>query len=516
MVGTEANIIRLFHEAAARYPDRDAIIRGRECITYADLRRQVIATAACLREKGLRHGDRVLVFVPMGIPLYRTVLAVFHIGATAVFLDEWVNWSRMQTCCRLADCRGFIGVFRARALAWFSPVLRQIPIRLGTTPGRRYGNAGSTAGGDTRPTAVADDDIALITFTTGSTGTPKAAKRTHGFLRAQFDALIDTLQPRPDEVDLTILPIVLLLNLGVGATSVIVPYKAGRPERTDWAGVAALVAGNRVNRITASPFFVSQLAHCIHRQQRRLPALQRVVTGGAPVFPDEARRYADAFPQASVEVVYGSTEAEPISTLDAQDLIAAGEPQRGLLVGQVYAGAEVRIITISDEAIVCRDDASLRRIILPDGQIGEIIVAGPHVLTAYFNNEEALRRNKIFVGTGCWHRTGDSGYMADGRLYLTGRCNTLIGRDGQTISPFVYEYRMRNIPGIVCGTLLMAGGELVAAVEYGRGCDRSAVAGALHAWGLRIAHIRWMEKIPRDPRHHSKIDYEALRRRIRP
>ncbi len=516
MASPEANIVRLFHQAAARYPDRDAIVQGKEHVTYAELRGQVLAMAARLRDRGLRPGDRVLVFVPMGIPLYRTVLAIFHIGATAVFLDEWVSWSRMETCCRLADCRGFVGIFKARALAWFSPALRRIPIRLGAALDGRRGPAGTTDGDDAGPARVADGDTALITFTTGSTGVPKAAKRTHGFLRAQFDALIDTLKPRPDEVDLTTLPIVLLLNLGVGATSVIVPYKASRPERTDWSRMVALVVANGVNRITASPFFVSQLAHHVNRQQRRLPALQRVVTGGAPVFPDEASRYADAFPQASVEVVYGSTEAEPISSLDAQALIADGDPQPGLLVGEVYAGADVRIIAIRDGAIACQDDAALHRLVLPDGQIGEIIVAGAHVLTAYVNNDEALRRNKIFVDGRCWHRTGDSGYLSGDRLYLTGRCNTLIERAGLLISTFVHEYRMRNIPGIACGTLLEIGGELVAAVECDRANDRRAITEALHAWGLPIARIQWMERIPRDPRHHSKIDYEALRLRIRP
>src|SRR5690606_11798642 len=124
------NIVQLFYEAVNRYPTHTAIVSGKERVSYTEVHRQVLAAANALSETGLRRGDRVLVFVPMGIPLYRTVLALFHIGATAVFLDEWVSRSRLEVCCRMADCRGFIGVFKARLYAWFSPMLRRIPVRL--------------------------------------------------------------------------------------------------------------------------------------------------------------------------------------------------------------------------------------------------------------------------------------------------------------------------------------------------------------------------------------------------
>lgn len=506
MESPTANIIRLFHTAAEKYPHHLAIIDGTNRVTYAQLQKQVLAMADRLTKNGLRQGDRVLVFVPMGVSLYRTVLALFHIGATAVFLDAWVSRKRMELCCRLADCRGFVGIFKARVFAWFSPTLRRIPIRLGTAlPGKV---------GRREAAAMADSDVALITFTTGSTGTPKAAKRTHGFLHAQFEALIDTLDPQPTDVDVTILPIVLLLNLGVGATSVIVPYKSSKPEKTDWSQLWQLLIDNPVSRITASPFFVDQLALFAIRYRKKTPAVKKIITGGAPVFPDEALRYLQAFPAASAEIVYGSTEAEPISTVAAETLIATGSPVKGLLVGTVYAGAEVRIISIQDRPIACEDDAALQRYVVPEGTIGEIIIAGPHVLTEYFNNDEALRRNKIFVNGKCWHRTGDGGYLAGDQLYLTGRCNTLIETDQQFIAPFVYEYRMRAIPGVACGTLLMSNDGLAAVVEQLADCSREQITECIYGWGLPITTIHWMRKIPRDPRHHSKIDYEALRKAV--
>lgn len=504
----DTNIVQLFYQAAARYPTHTAIVEGSKHLSYEELDEQVRATARALRKAGLRRGDRVLVFVPMGIALYRTVLALLHIGATAVFVDEWVNRSRLELCCRMADCRGFIGVLKARLYAWFSPALRNVPIRLGTSLHRQRAGEGIPIA------TVVPEEVALITFTTGSTGTPKAAKRTHGFLHAQFQALLESLSPQPGDVDVTVLPIVLLLNLGVGATSVIVTYKPGKTGDRSIPKIWKQLTRQSVSRITASPYFVNLLAEFAIKTGKKLPSLKRIVTGGAPVFPDEAHRYQRAFPGATAEIVYGSTEVEPISSVTAETLVNAGVPIKGLLVGDIYRDADVFIIPIKEADIHC-DAAAFRQLALADGEVGEIIVAGPHVLTAYFNNEAALRRNKIFVDGRCWHRTGDSGYVGpNGQLYLTGRCNALIWWEDKLISSFICEYWIRTIPGVRFGTLIQTADGLVAVVETARNADRKQVANALRQLDLPEFRIHWMPQIPRDPRHHSKIDYDTLKRLV--
>ncbi|NJM17110.1 MAG: hypothetical protein HC896_18550 [Bacteroidales bacterium] len=72
---------------------------------------------------------------------------------------------------------------------------------------------------------------ALITFTTGSTGTPKAADRSHAFLKEQFNALLDEIKPSANDVDMPVLPIVLFVNLGVGCTSVIADFNVAEPNK---------------------------------------------------------------------------------------------------------------------------------------------------------------------------------------------------------------------------------------------------------------------------------------------
>jgi acyl-CoA synthetase (AMP-forming)/AMP-acid ligase II len=502
-----SNIADVFFRAAAKDPDRIAIIHRDGSITYGELARLVRSTAAHFRRKGLGHGDRVLVFVPMGIDLYRVVLALFSIGAGAVFLDAWVGWKRMELCCELARCKGFIGGWKARTLGWLSGPVRQIPIKLG---------ASLPPEGGTDIEAVDPDATALITFTTGSTGTPKAARRSHGFLAAQFDALIEELEPAPADVDMTTLPIVLFLNLGIGCTSVIPDFKPGKPASFRGEVVADELRRHKVDRLTASPSQVMALAGHLLATGTRLPALRKVFTGGAPVFPRDAALMCQAFPDAQVKVVFGSTECEPISSITAAKLLQDhAEVDRGLCVGSVFYRTALCIIGIEDRPVPHASATELDAMTLPANALGEIIVSGEHVLRSYFNNEEAFRRNKIIVDDTVWHRTGDSGFVdGQGVLFLTGRCAQLIHRNGQVLAPFVWEDRLLRHRGVVRGTLIDREGAIVAVVQAASDADRAALRAELLSAHSMLGRVQFIDRMPMDPRHQSKIDHEVLRRMV--
>lgn len=503
------NIVEIFELAANSYPDKIALVEGEKRITFSDFRQEVDAFAARLIEKGLGVGDRILVFVPMSIDLYRVVLAVFKIGATAVFLDEWVNPSRLEACCKVAECKGLIGSRKFRLLALLSPALRRIPVWVGLTAKKE------TVKTVAAPTHFSDP--ALITFTTGSTGTPKAAIRTHGLLDAQFRALVPLLQPRRSDVCLTTLPIVLLINLGSGTTSVIARYNARKPEAMKSGKLAALIQKQGVNTLIASPFFVTQIAQHQLGERAERSLVYKIFTGGAPVFPHEARLFQKAFPDASIQIVYGSTEAEPISSITGDELAdsEANRLTKGLPVGKPEDTVQVRILPIADKEIVIRTEKELESRALKPVKTGEIVVSGRHVLNAYLHNPEAVRRNKIMIGGRCWHRTGDSGYVDDtGALYLTGRCNTLINTGTELLPTFLFENYFQNLDGINTGTLLLIDEKITAILEPGASFDRRQTEASVYAISPVIESVRFVAKIPRDPRHNSKIDYEKLRRVI--
>ena len=508
MSRSDFNIVDLFFDACGESSERIAIIEKKHQISYSELGKQVNETALYFSKKGIKKGDRVLVLVPMSTDLYRIVLALFTIGATAVFLDEWVSKKRMEACCRVAKCSAFIGNAKARVFAFFSPELRKIPVRLGI----KY-IADSKS--DLLHTSVKYNDTALITFTTGTTGKPKAAKRTHGFLNEQFRVLAEKIKPRSGDVSLPVLPIVLLINLGVGCTSLITDFKAGKPEQTNFKKIINQINFYKVNSIIASPFFIKQLANTVIKSKIELPGLKKIFTGGAPVFPSEAKFYKEAFPKTEINIVYGSTEAEPISSIKAEELIKENGLSKGLSVGKPDKNIKVKIIRLQNEIITCKDEAGLNKIGLRNDETGEIIVSGPHVLDAYFNNEEALKPNKIFVDGKCWHRTGDSGFLTnDDQLFLTGRCNSLIFLNNKIIAPFIYEGLLQNINGVESGTVLEKDNRIVAVIEAKKSANKKEISQYLKNLEDPIicnSKIVFIKKMPRDPRHHSKIDYDKLK-----
>ncbi len=491
------NVVELFLAAAEKYPKQTAIADARRSISYSGLKDEVLSTAAYFRKKGIAPGDRVMVFVPMSIDLYRVVLGLFQVGATAVFLDEWVSKERLELCCRIAECKGFIGIPKARFFALFSKELRGIPVKLSL---RKRAEAKES------PYPVREDDSALITFTTGSTGTPKAADRSHAFLRAQFDALLDEIQPKVGDVDMPALPIVLFMNLGVGCTSVIPNFRMKKLATMSMDKIVQQVQEHKVNRITSSPFFIERLSEY---PSETFTSVEKIFTGGAPVFPTQAARFKKAFPDTIISVVYGSTEAEPMSSITANELMVRhNDLSKGLPVGVPYHKAEIQILDlqVKDHEMTSEE---FRRSQVADSEIGEIVVSGPHVLKRYFRNDDAFRENKIVVEDTVWHRTGDSGFLKNGELFLTGRCAQLIPRDGKFLSPFIIENSLLQLPGVKMGTLLEHENKLICVVETQRTKEEIAA---------EIVHITYDEllirNIPRDPRHHSKIDYAALKQSI--
>ncbi|MCA6362962.1 MAG: AMP-binding protein [Bacteroidetes bacterium] len=501
------NIARHFFTSAAAHPHKAAIIdRDGRAISFGELANEVKTAAAYYRSKGIGRGDRVLVFVPMSIELYRSVLAIFHIGAVAIFLDEWVSRERLELCCRMAQCKAFIAPFKLRALAFLlSPQLRRVPVWLGK--GIKKTDAATEA------EAVAANETALITFTTGSTGIPKAADRTHAFLQAQFDALVDEIQPAPDDVDMPVLPIVLLLNLGSGITSVIADYNSRKPKKLNPSRIRTQITAHGVNRFISSPYLAEQLAkHSTLYPGKDSTQLRRIFTGGAPVFPDQAATMQQGYAQAQINIVYGSTEAEPISRITASELTQQGELSRGLAVGHIAKAATVIILPITNSPIEVNDAQHLQAMQLSSGEVGEIVVSGPHVLRHYIDNPEAVKQNKIFTGNTVWHRTGDAGFVNDdGQLFLCGRCNAIItDKAGHMLTPFLWEGKLRLIDGVAAGTIMQQGEKIVAVIEPLKNAMLEKIKREISE-AYPFDEIRVLPQIPRDPRHFSKVDYGKLK-----
>jgi olefin beta-lactone synthetase len=448
-------------------------------IRYDALQDRVGALAGGLVDLGLRPRDRVVLLVPMGIDLYVSLLALFRVGATAVLVDPA---GPMQDNLTRAQPVGLIGSPKAHLLRFTTPALRGLDLLVSTgltpLPHRRLdGIAGA-------PIAPDDSDApALITFTTGTTGRPKMMARSHAFLLAQHRALSGHMVLGDDDVDLPTLPVFLLHSLAGGSTCIIPDADLRRPEAVEPAKIVAQLQRHGVTSASGSPAFFAPLARWLRSQGVTLPEVRQLFLGGARVPARLVHDLSRVFPNAALQVVYGSTEAEPIAVLDARanldTMMEAEQAGRGALVGTPVPELDLRII---DQ---------------------EVQVAGDHVNPGYVDDPGADAAFKVREGDRVWHRTGDAGRLdADGALWL-------IGRTGDQVAghwPLQIEGAAEGLGFVQRAGLGEVNGAPLVACELRAPPDdwRSQVQAATGVEAVSVG------KVPVDPRHNAKIDRPAL------
>lgn len=525
----DANVARLMvdlldsvadQSAFARLDDAGSVV---ETVTFAHLHELVGAVAGGLRERGIGRGNRVVVFVPMSIELYVTLLALLRIGAVATFIEPWGGRRMIEQAADLVEADAFIGIPKSFLLRALSPALRRAPLAFTTgdrrIPGaRRFAELLATPASQHVVTteAMSADEPALVTFTTGSTGTPKGANRTHSVLRAQHDALARQVPHAEHARVWTNLPVVVLHNLGRGAETILAPGSLSQQATPDPAHLHDVVRRSGATILAVSPAPLAQLASAPGRTP--IDRVERVYTGGGPVTPRLLDAAGAMLPNAKLVALYGSTEAEPVAHASADEVLDRRDAMRrhgGIYVGHDVDDVELRLV-----------DAELGGDVY-DGAPGEVLVSGAHVNRDYWRNPQAVRENKVFAPDGrVWHRTGDIARRdPDGGLWLLGRRGQhWAGVDGTLHWALELETPIADLPAIARAAVCLPagddpGGRIVVAIEPTPGTDRDAAARAART--LLDAHlaapdvdVRVLDAIPVDRRHGTKIDVPALRKRL--
>jgi olefin beta-lactone synthetase len=517
------NIAHVLRQQAAERGDAPAIIdvrNGRGRVTsFRALESAAARFAEQISRRGVGAGDAVLILHPMAAELYAFLIALFRLGAVAMFVDPSAGSEFVERCLREHPPKAFFGSLKAHLLRLRVPAMRQIGVFFcaGPLPGTAYLALHRAGPERTEIVAAEAETPALITFTSGSTGAPKGAVRTHGFLLAQHHALAHCMQHSAGAMDLTTLPVFVLANLASGVTSVIPDADLRRPGRIAPRPVLRQLERWPISSTAASPAFISRLTDQCQRRGMRVEGLKRVFMGGAPVFPEDLREAQKAFPEAQIVAVYGSTEAEPMAEVALNEIAKADFEAmaggKGLLAGKPVEEISLRVMRDGwGTAIAPADEGEFKALGLDSGEVGEIVVAGEHVLPGYLNGVGDAE-NKIRVDETVWHRTGDLGWMDEqGRLWLMGRASAAIRDRRGVLYPFAVECAARQVGGVRRAAAIVVEGRRILVLEAGSQATADAVRAALR-WA-DIDEVRFVRAIPMDKRHNAKIDYAELRKMI--
>lgn len=554
-----SNIASYLPRMAAKVPEQSAVIitRSRDragrpvyaSINFADLEELSNRYAGGLRWAGFERRMRVMVMVRPGFEFIRLIFALFKIGAVPVIIDPGMGIGRMLECIRGVDPQGFVGIPTAQAMRILARRAFRA-VRRTVTVGSRWFWGGRTLAEvqghgtpDFEAVATSTDDAAAILFTSGSTGPAKGVVYEHGMFDAQVRMIQSQYGIQPGEIDLTAFPLFALFSTAMGMTSVIPEMDTSRPARVNPARIVEAIRDQGVTNTFGSPAIWQRVAPFCLKHGIKLPTVRRILIAGAPVpWRTIDQLHQVLSPDADVHTPYGATECLPVSSISGHELrersgIARGgggspaggchdapRAGAGTCVGRPVPGSEVRFIRIIDEAIPHWSDDLL----VPEGDIGEIVVSGPVVTKSYFGLARATALAKIQDGNRVWHRMGDVGYRdGAGRLWFCGRKSQRVVTEHGTLFADQCEAILNEHPRVARSALVgvrRAGFQIPVIIIESKPGDypkakqvvafRQEIVRLARAQALtqHIHHVLFHRSLPVDIRHNAKINREAMAR----
>jgi len=493
---------------------------GEENITFGDFLARVNQYQAVWNREGYTKGDRLLIVAPPSIDMYTICVSLTGLGMVPVFIDMGMGRQKIQMAVEDAGAKGIVSVKALLRLWWVLPQLWKL--KRYTVDKRALGCKHIQSllldpdkNNETIIAPCEDKTHGFITFTSGSTGRPKGANRDHGSLSRQHHSIKVHWPHKEDDIDMPCFPVVTLHNLTVGMTTIMPKVNLANPAGVNASQVIAQINEHGVTRMSGAPAYMEKICDTAISSDITLDTIQSTLVGGATVPKQLAEKMLRVFPNADQKIVYGSTEAEPISAISVEDYLAETENDKGYRVGIPPDFSEVLIANLPEEPV---NEDQLPDYAVGNYQSGEILVSGPQVLREYIDNPAANAANKIRRSDGgVWHRTGDTGYFDEnGELWLVGRVKDQVTVKGEVIHPFLLEQALDPLPSIVRSALVQDGSSIALFLQTsdGKGFDETAVQNITSSHIKEPVPTYIIESMPVDGRHNSKIDRPMLRKAI--
>jgi long-chain acyl-CoA synthetase len=468
------NLALDLREAAQMYPDRCAVRLDDTTFSYALLDELSARVAGWLRERGLEPGDPVGIMLP-NVPHFPVFYyGVLRAGGTVV---------PMNPLLKAREVAHYLGDSGARlVLAWETAADEA---RTGADAAGASAvtvdaaSLGAVASWALSPEVAkrADDDTAVILYTSGTTGTPKGAELTHANMRRNASVTATTLLGLgPDDVVMGCLPLfhsfgqTCGLNAAVqsGACLTLIP-------RFSAAEALRVIARDRVTVFEGVPTMYVGLLH----EAAGAPdtsTLRLCVSGGAALPVEVLHGFEKAFGTVILEG-YGLSETSPVATFNRSDRRKPGS------IGVPIEGVELRLVSDSGDEVA-------------DGEVGEIAIRGHNVMKGYRGRPDATAA----AVSGGWFRTGDLARAdEDGFYYVVDRKKDMIIRGGYNVYPREIEEVLYEHPAVLEAAVIgvphaSLGEEVAAAVVLRPGA--SAAPEELRDWvKQRVAAYKYPRRL---------------------
>lgn len=411
--------------------DGVALVHRDTQITYAQLVARTGSVQAGLSSLGVTPGDRVMLVAGTTPDFVASLFGILRAGAVAVPVNPLAPAPEMSIEIDAVEPAAImVGPSGVASLSGCEVAVPVIALPGASLDGAiAYEDFVVVA--DERPAPVdrSPDDLALLLFTSGTAGSPKAAMLSHGNLQAnidQVDAHAADLTGANDTA-LGVLPMFHILGLNLllgvilrsGGSIVLV-------QRFDPAGTIALIKRHHVTVVSGPPAMWQAWVNLPEVDPADFASVRLAISGAAALPREVAHRVGESLGLPLTQG-YGLTEASPVLTLGA----GTGAPATS--VGRPVPGVQLRLVDVNG------NDA-------PVGDEGEIWARGANIFSGYWDNPEATADALTDDG---WLRTGDIGVVDDdGFLYIVDRTKDLVVVSGFNVYPGEVEEALRSHPGV--------------------------------------------------------------------
>ncbi len=420
------NLASILAESAARSPDSPAIRLGEVELGFADLDDRSARLATLLRERGLEPGDRVGVMLPNVPEFPIAYYGVLRAGGTVVPMN--VLLKRREIAFYLEDSGAKL------LLAWhgFVEEASEGAADAGAEPVEVEPAAFAATLAGLEPTPglapTAEDDTAVILYTSGTTGKPKGAELTHRNLFRNADVSSRTTSEiAQGDVVLGALPLFhsfgqtvsMNASLKAGACLTLVP-------RFDPGEALETMQRDRVTHFYGVPTMYGALLHHPERERFDTSSLRTCITGGASMPVKVLRGFEEAFGAVVLEG-YGLSETSPVACSNHPD-----RERKPGSIGTPIEGVEMQVVDEYDNPV-------------EHGEVGEIVIRGHNIMKGYWQRSDATED----AMRGGWFHSGDIGRIdEDGYFYIVDRKKDLIIRGGYNVYPREVEEVLYEHPKV--------------------------------------------------------------------